>query len=355
MGAPVLRSVLLLLTAALGFGLVAQGMSRLIPLPNFLGHWGKWEYYRHHRHELDALWIGTSHVARNVDVRAVQAQLAERGTDLEMFNFGIAGMNAYEQDYMLQRLLALGSRRLKYVFIEGGPIAMGVHPRNIFREPDDNDTHRSAMWHTPRQTKKVLDQIWLLPLGWVDRLDHAFQHLRIMGRNLSSYGLGREIRRGLRGVRIDLPWLEETRGFRTWAETNPDQVVHSHPFAVRAAELGDEAVLTLIQPDRLATHTDLSGLNLDFYRQQYAAAEAAGVTLVYVVMPGWTASSERPLLHREGVIPVLWNFNDPERYPELFRVRNRWDEEHLNAEGIALLNDLLTEHLAAFLAGDDVD
>lgn len=355
MGAPVLRSVLLILTAALGFGLVAQGMSRLIPMPNFLGHWSKWEYYRHHRHGLDALWIGTSHIARDVDNPTIQARLAGRGMHLEMFNFGIPGMNAYEQDYMLQRILALGSRRLKYVFIEGGPIAMGVHPRHIFRSPDDNDTHRSAMWHTPRQTAKVLDQVWLLPLPWVDRLDHAYQHLRIMGRNLSSYGLGREIRRGLRGVRIDHPWLEETGGFRTWADTHPDQPVHSHEFARLAAELGEEALLTLIPPDRLATHTDLSGLNLDFYRQQYAAAKAAGVTLIYVVMPGSTASSERPLLHREGVIPVLWNFNDPGRYPEFFRVRNRWDEEHLNADGIALMTDLLTEYLAAYLAGRDID
>ena len=346
-----LRPLLLILLAATGFALVAEGMSRVVPMPNFLGHWSKWEYFRRHKNEIDVLWLGTSHVARDIDNAAIQARLAERGVELEMFNFGLPGMGAYEQDYFLHRILALRSERLKYIFIEGGPIAMGVHPRHIFRNPNDNDTHRSVLWHNGRETGLVLEQIPLLPLPWVDQFDHGFEHLRLFARNVASYGLGTEIKRGLKGVRIDLPWLVEAKGHRSWESTHPDQVERSKDFTAEYERLGPDGVIELIEPDELARHTDLSGLNLDFYRAQYAAAAAHGVTLVYVTMPSSMVCSERPLLAREGVIEEFWHLNQPELYPEFFRVANRWDEEHLNASGIALMTEVLVERLTEYFAG----
>jgi hypothetical protein len=245
---------------------------------------------------------------------------------------------------MLHRLLALRSERLKYVFLEGGPIAMGLHPRHIFRSPEDNDTLRSVMWHTPAQTDKVLDQVWLLPVSPVKKLDFAFEHLRILGRHLASYGHGPEIARGFEGVRLDEPWLVELRGFE------PCDEVHSEEFAATAEALGPDALLGLEGPDELATHRDLSGLNVEFYELQYAAAEPQGVTIVHVQIPGSLESEEHPVLEREGVIALLWNFNLPEQYPELFRVAHRWDKEHLNARGVELFTDLLVERIAALVA-----
>ena len=345
----VLRSLLLVLLAAAGFTLVAEGMSRMIPMPNFLGHWSKWEYFKRNQHEIEAVWLGTSHVARNIDNPAIEAALAERGLELEMFNFGIPGMGAYEQDYMLNMILSLEPEALRYVFIESGPIAMGVHPRHIFRGPTDNDTQRSVMWHTARQTRKVLEQVPLLPISWIDRVDHAFEHARLLCRNFSSYGLGREIKRGLRGVSVEHDWLVETKGFRTWASTHPDQVERSAAFVELAAELGETGLIQQTPPDALATHTDCSGLNVAFYREQQALAERHGVRLVYVTMPGSMVSSERPVLAREGVLETLWEFNRPDLYPELFEVRHRWDSEHLNQAGIDLLTPLVVERIAALL------
>jgi hypothetical protein len=339
-----LRSLLLFACAAVGFSLVAGATARLVPMPNALGHWAKWKFLEQHRDEFDAVWIGTSHVLRDVDNPSIERRLAEQGIEMAMFNFGIAGMGTYEQDYILHRLLALRPERLRYIFLEGGPIAMGLHPRHIFRSPEDNDTLRSVMWHTPVQTAKVLDQVWILPVSLPKKLDFAFEHLRLLGRHLANYGQGPEIVRGLEGVRIDEPWLVELRGFETCDE------VHSEEFAATAEQLGSDAPLGLELPDELATIRDLSGLNVEFYERQYAAAEPLGVTIVHVQIPGSLESNEHPVLHREGVIALLWNFNLPEEYPELFRVAHRWDEEHLNAEGVALFTDLLVERIAALVA-----
>jgi hypothetical protein len=340
----VLRPILLAACAAAAFTVVAAAASRLVPMPDALGHWSKWEFYRTHKEEFDAVWIGTSHVLRDVDNPSIERRLAERGIELEMFNFGIAGAGTYEQDYLLHRILALRSKRLKYVFLEGGPIAMGTHPRHIFRSPEDNNTLRSVMWHTPRQTSKVLAQVALLPVSARKKLESAFEHLRLLGRHLVNYGLGPEIKRGFEGVDLDRPWLVEQRGF----ESCDGQ--HSAEFAATAERLGPQAVLSLEPADELARHADLSGLNVEFYEQQYAAAEPLEVTIVHLQIPGSLESTEHPVLHREGVISRLWNFNLPEEYPELFCVGHRWDEEHLNAEGVRLFTDHLVEKIAELVA-----
>ena len=143
--------------------------------------------------------------------------------------------------------------------------------------------------------------------------------------------------------------LVEQRGFQAC------ETFHSEEFVATAAELGRDGILALEPADALATHHDLSGLNVAFYASQYAAADPLGVTIVHIQIPGSLESSEHPVLHREGVISELWNFNLPEEYPELFRVGHRWDKEHLNADGVDLFTDLLVERIAALVAEEPDD
>ena len=42
-------------------------------------------------------------------------------------------------------------------------------------------------------------------------------------------------------------------------------------------------------------------------------------------MSGFEGDPERYRLHRAGLIPVLFDFNDPTRFPVLFRLESRWD------------------------------
>jgi hypothetical protein len=140
--------------------------------------------------------------------------------------------------------------------------------------------------------------------------------------------------------------LVEQRGFESCDEH------HSAEFGPEAERLGPQALLALEPADELARHADLSGLNVEFYERQYAAAEPLDVTIVHLQIPGSLESTEHPVLHREGVISLLWNFNLPEQYPELFRVAHRWDAEHLNAEGVRLFTDHLVRRIAELVEAE---
>ena len=45
-------------------------------------------------------------------------------------------------------------------------------------------------------------------------------------------------------------------------------------------------------------------------------------------------------------IPVLFDFNRPERYPELFSIDRRFDPKHLNRTGSREFSELLAEAFA---------
>lgn len=50
-------------------------------------------------------------------------------------------------------------------------------------------------------------------------------------------------------------------------------------------------------------------------------------------MSGFEGDPERCRLHQAGTVPILFAFNDPARFPELFRLEIRCDRGHLNPRG----------------------
>jgi len=337
---PPVRPLLLLLAASIGFASVSTALRRLVPWPDDQGLWVKWEYFKAHKDEFDAVWIGSSLVLRDIDVRAIDAGLAAGGAELRSFNFGVGGMGPYEQDFLLHRLLELEPARLRYVFYEGGPVGLGTHPRHVFQTPGDTDTFRSVFWHDASQTGKLLKQVRVLPVELLRKLDLGFTHVRVFGRKLASYGLGPEVPRHFEGPEAPTPMLTRDGGFRPYAERHGPDFVDAQAFGELVAAIPEEHGRELV----------LAQINTAVHAAQYAAAKARGVDLVYVNLPASIGTPERPFLHRLGVIPWLLDFNRPLEYPELFRFEHHWDVDHLNRDGVAYLTPLLVERVLGHLA-----
>ena len=70
-----------------------------------------------------------------------------------------------------------------------------------------------------------------------------------------------------------------------------------------------------------------------------------GVELIFMTL----ASFEKPKgwldLQQSGHIKRWVKFNDPNKYPELYRAKNRWDYFHLNQQGSAKLSESFASQL----------
>lgn len=298
----------------------------------------KLEHFEEHADEYDAVVLGASRVFRGLDTRMVEEELAAEGVQLKIFNFGASGMWTFEQDYLLHELLARDPARLRWIFYGGRPIGLSNPFYNGFEKDANLFSERGIQWHTLEETGKVLATIRCLPLTPGEKLDLALLHVELCARNLSNVG---------RGFSILRHW------FRSKAERGADRRLQEHVreqrgyFGLggpenrpRAREMRDamreperyHARVALI-PEQNALPFVLEEVDVDVYHAQQRAAREQGAELVYFTAPGFEGSPERLRLHELGILPELWHFNDPERYPELFLIDERFDPSHLNRAG----------------------
>jgi hypothetical protein len=89
-------------------------------------------------------------------------------------------------------------------------------------------------------------------------------------------------------------------------------------------------------------------------RRRLALLEAHGLEPLHVVMATDEVEDQPYLLAREADLE-LWAFCDPERYPELYAVDHRYDDDHLDRDGARLLTRLLAQRFADMLDATGTD
>ena len=345
---PVLRPLLLVLLAGASFAAVCALQRPFAPWPKGLGLRVKMEYVEEALDEYDALYIGSSRVVRGIDPAIIDARLTEAGRPQRSFNLAVGGCLTFEQDYLLREILALRPARLRTIYIEGGPVGMGLRDDHVFRNPPNLWTERGVGWHTPGATRRLLESLSALPLPAGTKLGMAWTHLQLLGWNLTNYGRGAEVVEVLLASKAQAAKRGESReavhigqGYQSLEEATgrevSDEVLAFRedpaPFLERMARIPEENALPVPPTE----------VNAEFYREQLRAAREAGIRLVYFVPPGLEGSPERLRMHEAGVLPELLFFNDPARFPELFQLDYRFDKGHLNRAGAELLSEAFAE------------
>lgn len=344
-------------------GFLATGalVGSLVPWPEEYGLRSKFEYFAAHKDEFDLVYIGSSRVFRAFDPSAFDAAVAAEGRPLSSFNLGVGGMLSFEQDFVLQRLLELEPARLRWVFLEGGEwdpdfdYSFNVH------------SWRSVFWHALPQTLDVLQAVWHDPVAADRRWQIARTHAALFLSKLTNYGMGKEILAAWQGSTVDVRGrslgteeLAAGRGFEpadVQAQAAGAPLAHEDIwtdldfYRQRVEKIAVEAARNEDPPELV--RVPARGL-----RRQLDAARERGVELVYVLPPGLEAAPVRWALQRRGDIPALFDFNRPERFPQLFEVELRFDPKHLNQRGAQEFSRLLAarflEHVRAREARGEV-
>ncbi len=199
----------------------------------------------------------------------------------------------------------------------------------------------------------MLPAVWCeaRPLG--ERLLDCVTHVQLWLWRLSNYGQGRQVLLGWLG-RSELDFgRERTSGAYLAGAGFQTQDSLTHPEFVRN-QAGFEADVARI-PELNAAPVDLERLDLRALKLRQEAAKAAGVELITVVLPLVTGAPVERTLHERGELPLLFDFNRPDRFPELFRPETRFSPDHLNLTGARELTRLLARGFSRHLRGLDVE
>lgn len=335
---------------AAAFLAVAAGVRRLVPWPEEYGLRAKMEHLAAHKDELDLVFVGSSRVFRAFDPRVFDAALSAAGHPLRSFNLGVGGMRAFEQDYVLGRLLALEPARLRWVLLEGGEWDPAFdYSFNAF-------SWRSVGWHALPQTLDAVTAALRDARPLRERLRLARTHVELFLTRLSAYGQGREVLAAWlggggdeRGRSLERHELEQGRGFKAAEEQARASGEAADPWRDPAGYRAQvEAIVAAGRTD--AEPATLARVPRAALRRERDETRARGIELLHVLPPGLEAAPVRWALARRGEILVLLDADRPERYPELFAQESRFDPKHLNARGAERFSLLLAEAFLRHLA-----
>lgn len=339
------------LLALVAFVPVSLLMGALVPWPSEYGVRGKWEWWREHKHDYDVVFVGSSVTSYGLVPPTFDRELAARGHPHRSFNLGIGGMTRFEADHMVRAVLDEAPPNLRYLFIE----VSGWSPR-VYGGQKAKLSPRSLYWHTPEMTADALRACWEAepPAQGEDwRGSSARTHVELLLDHLTGKSQGSRIFRDLTGLDQDeiTPTRAELAELHGYIDL--DHIEGEEWTRWREAFLGDldgytKRVRAL--PAGNAARIPLEGHTaVHWFREQVEACREKGVEPIFYFGP---YSAPSPLAYRlaeAGVLPVFLGYNQPDKYPKLYRFENHFDENHLTRSGAEAFSELLAEGFAAHL------
>lgn len=342
------RALLELAVALLAFAAVATVGRRETPWPLDYGLAQKLLYYERRADEYDGIFLGSSLTFRSYVPAIVDTRLAEAGLpDQRSFNLGVPGMRDFEVDYVLRRILALENSRLEWIVLEPPKWDPALDRRLIH-------TQRNQHWHDWRTTWAALRASFTADAPWLERYELAVIHLRLFLARLTAVGSGPRIFEMERPVSKNpdplRPWLRNRQGYQPlesliapeFRERRRQFVEDPHEYKQRVRELDTSPA----DADTLARYP------LALLEEQLAAAEAAGVRLIYALPPALGVAPEAMTLGAEGRIDYL-GYNRPDLYPQLYAVPWRFDPAHPTSRAAERFSLLVGTELGELLAEEE--
>jgi len=317
------------------FLITCIGLRAILPFPEIDGGVSqKFRFFSAHKDEFDTLFIGSSRVYFQISPEIFDRVTRENGLPTRSFNFGIGGMYLPETAYLLEQILNLKPRNLRWVFIEYDEMQTKWSP--------ENQTSRRALY-------------------WAD-----WKRVSLLLRKLTDAGtdpLWRPDPAKLRDIVLRQNDEKNTRSLLTFYATQFEKKYTNVARAAdvlnyfvgrdtndrRASYLGAASDGYVTRPNRMspdkaaayerglaaamaqAGTRALSPYAVEGYRQCAQEVRNIGATPIFLITPSTTQINVAT--ESTGAPGVVMAFNNPRAYPNLYRSSVRRDEQHLTKSG----------------------
>jgi hypothetical protein len=315
--------------------LTCVGLHAVLPFPEIDGGVSqKFRFFAAHKDEFDTLFIGSSRIYFQISPVIFDSVTRESGLPTHSFNFGIGGMYLPETSYLLEQILNLKPRNLRWVFIEYDELQTKWSPTN--------QTSRRALY-------------------WAD-----WKRVSLLLRKLTDAGtdsLWLPTPAKLRDIILRQKNEKSTRSLLTFYATQfernytnvsratdvPDFFFHRETSQRRALYLGAANDGYVVRPGRMsptqaATYErgltvamreagtrPVSRFSLEAYQQCAQEVRNIGATPIFLITPSTTQIDIA--VESNGAPGLMMAFNNPQTYPTLYRNGVRRDGQHLTKAG----------------------
>lgn len=332
----------------------------------------KLQDFAEHKDEYDLVFLGSSQLYRHVDPVLFDEILSEAGYSVRSFNFGVPGMGALENRWILRKILAMKPAKLKTIVFDA-PIP------GVLLGGMNHITPRVKSWHDLSTTRLSVKLIWETGMSTSWKLDMTWRHLVSFGYQLCNIGSVRELldmqMEGTAAERAEDRKYRVTDGPGGLGENgrgfvSMDQAVRavpdSDPFQrkmlmdrYRKMQEGMDGFVKRLKqnPNRPRPLLEYTGqprevqqllpTELEIVADLVKLAEDAGIDPIFTNAPD-IRQKEYFVTEAEkaGVIPTLIDLDDPEKHKNLLAPELRFDELHLRESGAVLYTEALAWEVA---------
>lgn len=348
------------LAGLLAFFVGAYLLGQIIPSPpipsNVVFISPKYDYYKAHKDEYDTLFFGSSRVYSQIIPSVFDAVTQSAGVQTNSYNFGIPAMRAIDSTVLLEAVLANPPKNLKRVFFES-ILDKGYEPIPNVR------TNRVMYWHTWKNTRfaarYILESDESLPGKAVLLSSHLLPflyHQLNVGRLFnqwfpSSFSLEEQT------VAAEFTANE---GFYALADEQTPERQHfmsaQQDYLDSVAVLGDRVEQTkqeqAKQADAATAVSDaapadiyLSQNKIMLLNRVTEIVRAAGAEPIFIDPPSLHLENDFQAAEQLGTVDRLFAYRDPDRFPQLYAPKNRYDFDHLNPAGSEVFTRLIARDL----------
>jgi hypothetical protein len=317
------------------FLITCIGLRAILPFPEIDGGVSqKFRFFAAHRDEFDTLFIGSSRIYFQISPAVFDRVTRESGMPTRSFNFGIGGMYLPETSYLLEQILKLKPRNLKWVFIEYDELQTKWSPEN-------QTSRRALYWADWKRVSLLLRKLtdagtaplWLPEPAKLREIMLPQNDDKSTGSLLTFYA-GQFEKNYANVARatdvLDYFLRRETKERRArylgaasdGYVTRPNRMSPSQAAAYERA-LAAAMAQTGTRP--------LSPYAVEGYRQCTQEVRNIGAAPIFLITPSMTQINIA--IENTGAPGAVMAFNDPRAYPNLYRSSARRDGQHLTKSG----------------------
>jgi hypothetical protein len=316
----------------------------ILPFPHVATVREKMDFLARHGDDYDVIFIGSSHIQYQVQPWRFDQIAAENGVPVKSFNAGIPAMTSPEDSYVLDEILRLPHRRLRWVFIEMSCLGTQVWGENTARFGYWHDAARLGLL-LPRMRKETKGK--LVRVGKDPRSTFADRWAvwsaaagKLSGHLWAWLGRAANLSRGsdLLNRLLQIPgWKDDLRGSlgdKTdgWVSVGNNRQVMS-PEMRKSYDQGlAERMAYPAVKDRAEATCQAALLRV------IGAITRAGARPVLIVPPTMATRNFYPTEEEEKQLTIL-DFSDVRQNEKLFRPENRMDLGHVNTAGAVLFTE----------------
>jgi hypothetical protein len=318
-------------------------LGRCLPFPEVPRVREKLEFLAKHGDDYDVLFVGSSQVNWQVMPSIFDRAVGEQGIPVRSFNAGIWGMMSPEDGYFLDEVLRRPNGRLRWVILELMPLSS----RNY---QDLAGTRREMYWHdgarTQLLTKRFVSECVAAVRGskpFSGAAQDCFQSFGHWLGNLSLYfknsvHLGRGVNMLRRTLRLPVE-KEDGSDNKTPVKDGNDSPKGGPPLSGQSLLNYERAYANYIArgEDRYDSGDPASWAAL---RAKLDRLLKKNITPILIIPA--TVSPERYLPRQAAEQSlIVWDFSDPQKYPEFYAAHHRRDWVHLNQPGSEIWTEVL--------------